>query len=230
MFQYVDDAAFQATGYTYGDERPVRAGDLGSTSGSFVQASADVSGLASSTVYHFRAVATNAQGTTNGADTTFRTAGPPVVVSESATNITDTSATLNASVNPVRLRHDLRVPVRRRRRLPGAAATTRRRACRARPSISARASIRRPRPRALTGLTPGTTYHFRVVATNAAGTTTGDDTTFKTLVSFLPVVGSFGSAGTGAGQFQIPLGVAVDQRGGKVYVADSANARVQKFN
>jgi hypothetical protein len=69
-----------------------------------------------------------------------------------------------------------------------------------------------------------------VVATNAAGTTTGDDTTFQTLLSFLVQGNSFGSAGSGAGQFQTPVGVAFQQSSGNVYVADSGNARVEKFD
>ena len=32
----------------------------------------------------------------------------------------------------------------------------------------------------VTGLSPGTTYHARVVATNSAGTTNGEDVTFTT--------------------------------------------------
>ena len=80
----------------------------------------------------------------------------------------------------------------------------------------------------LTGLTPGTTYHFRAVAANSAGTTDGADTTFQTLVAFMVQVGAFGAPGTIASQFQTPVGVAAF--GGKVYVADSANARVQRFN
>ena len=32
----------------------------------------------------------------------------------------------------------------------------------------------------LTGLLPGTTYHFRVIAANASGTAAGNDVTFKT--------------------------------------------------
>src|SRR5437868_12545172 len=32
----------------------------------------------------------------------------------------------------------------------------------------------------LTGLRPGTTYHYRVIATNASGTTVGEDRTFTT--------------------------------------------------
>ena len=46
---------------------------------------------------------------------------------------------------------------------------------------------------------------------------------------FLPL-GSFGSQGSGSGEFQTPVGVAVDQASGAVYVADSGNARVQKFS
>src|SRR5215468_4405374 len=46
---------------------------------------------------------------------------------------------------------------------------------------------------------------------------------------FLPL-SSFGSTGSGAGQFQAPVGVAVNQSTGDVYVADSGNARVQKFD
>ena len=43
-------------------------------------------------------------------------------------------------------------------------------------------------------------------------------------------LGQFGSQGSGSGQFQTPKGVAVDQATGDVYVADSGNARVQKFD
>ncbi len=49
----------------------------------------------------------------------------------------------------------------------------------------------------VTGLAPGTTYHFQVVASNSAGTTTGPDETFTTHLSFLIGAGSFGSSGYG---------------------------------
>ncbi len=38
----------------------------------------------------------------------------------------------------------------------------------------------------ISGLAPGTTYHFRAVATNASGTTAGPDTVFKTYEVFTP--------------------------------------------
>ena len=41
---------------------------------------------------------------------------------------------------------------------------------------------------------------------------------------------SIGTPGSGAGQFQSPIGVAVQQTNGDIYVADSANARIQKFD
>lgn len=38
-----------------------------------------------------------------------------------------------------------------------------------------------PVPKPVTGLTPGTTYHFRLVATNKNGISMGSDQTFTTL-------------------------------------------------
>jgi hypothetical protein len=43
-------------------------------------------------------------------------------------------------------------------------------------------------------------------------------------------MGSFGSSGTGDAQFSSPGGVAVDRATGDVYVADSGNARIEKFD
>jgi len=42
--------------------------------------------------------------------------------------------------------------------------------------------------------------------------------------------GSFGSEGSGAGQLNEPTGLAVDQSTGDVYVADTGNNRVDKFD
>jgi hypothetical protein len=65
-----------------------------------VNVSAPVTGLLPYTTYHFRVVATNVSGTTNGNDMTFITnAVPSSVTTIAATNIVSTDATLNGSVN-----------------------------------------------------------------------------------------------------------------------------------
>jgi DNA-binding beta-propeller fold protein YncE len=230
QFQYVDDADFQATGYTTATSVPCSPADLGS---SFTDqsASADVTGLTPDTTYHFRAVATSADGTANGADQTFLTlvAKAPTVVNESATNITDTGATLNATINPNGLDTTCQFQYVADTAFQATGYTTAT-SVPCSPADLGASFTAQSATASVTGLTPGTTYHFRVVATNADGTTTGADTTLQTLVSFLLQVGSFGSAGSGAGQFQSPVGVAVDQNNGRVYVADSGNARIQKFD
>src|SRR5205814_9847711 len=65
--------------------------------------SANISGLSASTTYHFRIVAVNNAGTVYGADRTFTTlsaTGAPVVITNPATNVTSSSATLNGTVDP----------------------------------------------------------------------------------------------------------------------------------
>lgn len=79
----------------------------------------------------------------------------------------------------------------------------------------------------LTGLEPGTTYHYRLVATNAEGTGYGEDRTFTTNAG--RVFGSsFGTPGTGNGQLAHPAGIAVGESG-EIWVVDQDNDRVQKF-
>ncbi|MBW8060449.1 MAG: hypothetical protein FVQ78_09035 [Solirubrobacterales bacterium] len=78
------------------------------------------------------------------------------------------------------------------------------------------------------GLEEGKTYHFRVVASNAEGTTHGEDETFTTCFSFCFSF-AFGEAGSGNGQFSFPSGIAADPEG-NVWVADSENNRVQEFS
>ena len=82
-FEYVDDADYNpsaADPYAAGAQVPAPPGtDIGS--GFNVGAeSVDVSGLSESTTYHFRVVAANSLGTTDGPDVTFTTFPLPTVV------------------------------------------------------------------------------------------------------------------------------------------------------
>jgi phosphodiesterase/alkaline phosphatase D-like protein len=123
-----------------------------------------ISGLTPGTTYYFRVVATNAAGTSNGTIVRFDTvAQPPTVATAAATSITGNSATLNGSVNPNGLAvSDYHFEYGTDSTLTTFSATSSQTlsAGFAEQSIAA----------SLSGLAPGTTYYFRVVATNPAGT------------------------------------------------------------
>jgi phage head maturation protease len=143
--------------------------------------SANIPGLAANTTYHFRIVATNTAGTNHGADRTFTTlsaTGPPVVITNPATLIASFSATLNGSVDP----HGLSTTVHFEYGTTtsyGSTTASQTKNGNTYQNISAN----------IPGLAASTTYHFRIVASNTAGTTHGADRTFTTLnATGLPVV------------------------------------------
>jgi hypothetical protein len=144
---------------------------------SAVAVSAAVGGLSPNTTYHFRVTATNAGGTSKGEDKTFATLppNPPTVATGAATSLTRTLATLNGTVNPngstvsdchfdygPTSSYGSTAPCAT---LPGSGES----------AVAAVAS--------LGNLSPNTTYHFRLSATNAGGTSTGSDQTFTTLTA-----------------------------------------------
>src|SRR5437763_861510 len=81
----------------YGQQTPVTSAGSGS-SGKTV--TANLTGLSPGNVYHFRITATNASGTTVGADEAFTTPGPANVSTGGATSVTTSSAIVNGVVNP----------------------------------------------------------------------------------------------------------------------------------
>ncbi len=65
-----------------------------------------------------------------------------------------------------------------------------------------------PVSQALTGLLPGTEYHYALVASSAAGTFTGPDETFTTAGIPAPAVGTGASVGVGVGEATLTGSVA----------------------
>ena len=136
---------------------------------------ADLTGLAPSTQYFYRCVATNFAGVSQGMGQAFTTlAGTPTVApavtTSDASGMSTTRATLHGTVNP-----------------NGAAtayefeygATTVYGASTGATSVgsgSADVGVSED----LSALSPATTYHYRLVATSVAGTTRGDDHSFTT--------------------------------------------------
>ena len=97
-------------------------------------------------------------------------ASPPAVSGESATAIGDNGATVSASVTPAGQETTYAFEYGTDTHYAGQT-----------PVQSAGAGTQPVTATAqLTGLRPGTLYHYRVLATNAGGTTAGPDATFKT--------------------------------------------------
>ena len=138
----------------------------------FQAVGANVTGLTANTLYHFRVVASNGAGTTMGSDRTFTTltpTGPPVVITNGATNVTTSSGALNGSLDP----HGLTTTVFFQYGTTTSYGS-------ATPMQSQTGNTYRNITANINGLTPHTTYHFRMVATNAGGTRMGSDRIFTT--------------------------------------------------
>jgi hypothetical protein len=129
--------------------------------------------------YDFRIVAKNSNGTTNGSNEAFTTSGPKVPLAETlgASAVTETGgfagATLNGVVNPngvetkYYFQYGTTISYGKETAAVSAGAGT--------------ANLNESK--AITGLTAKTTYHFRIVATNANGTTDGPDETLYSAVA-----------------------------------------------
>jgi outer membrane protein assembly factor BamB len=132
--------------------------------------SANITGLAASTTYHFRIVANNSSGTRYGSDSTFTTlsaTGAPVVATNQANSIASSSARLKGTVDP----HGLTTSVYFQYGTTTSYAQTT-------ASQTKIGDTYQNVSADITGLTAGTTYHFRIAATNSVGTRYGLDRTF----------------------------------------------------
>jgi hypothetical protein len=165
VFEYGPDTNY---GQTAPCEQP-GAAEVG-TGGADVPVHADVTGLTPRTVYHYRLIASNVNGTTTGDDRSFFTVTAPLVEAQSAASTNSIEAQLVAMVDAAGLPTTYKVefgPTNAYGQVTVAADLGS-----SQTPVSA--------PARITGLAPNTTYHFRYVATNALGTTDGVDTTFTT--------------------------------------------------
>ena len=139
-----------------------------SSTGSF---SAVTPGLTPDTTYHFRACASNSEGTVCGSDMTFKTGEdtyPPGVTTADASSITTSSAALNGNLDSTGgLACQVWFEYGITESYVSATSPV---------SKSSTGSFSAVTP----GLTPDTTYHFRACASNSEGTVCGSDMTFKT--------------------------------------------------
>jgi hypothetical protein len=133
--------------------------------------SSPISGLAPG-VYHYRLVVSNFVGGAQGADRQFTAASAPSAVTGSASAVTNSTATLNASVNPNGATVSECVFQYGTTTAYGSSAP-----CSSLPgSGGSPVAVSAP----ITTLAPSTGYHFRIVAASAEGTSAGADQTFTT--------------------------------------------------
>ena len=170
--------AFQyGTTTAYGQQSALTSAGSGTAD---VPVRADLAGLTSGTTYHYRVIATNATGTTVGADRTFQTTGtaPPPPTAPSATTggavVNGASATLSGSVTPngvdTSYYFEFGTTANYGQQTPPQGAG----------SGSGAVSVSGTLP----GLAANTTYHYRLVAVGPNGAfAIGADSTFSTAVA-----------------------------------------------
>jgi phosphodiesterase/alkaline phosphatase D-like protein len=150
---------------------------------------ADLAGLTPGTTYHYRVIATNADGTTVGADRTFRTTGtaPPPPPAPTATtgsaDVNGASATLSGSVNPNGVSTSYYFEF----------GTTAAYGQQTPPQSAGSGSSAVSVSGSLSGLAANTTYHYRLVAAGPNGAfAIGADRTFTTAGAASTRLGLFG--------------------------------------
>jgi len=157
---------------TYGTKLPCTPDPASSNFKVPTDVTATITGLSPGTLDHYRLVVSNSAGATSqGVDETFITTQPPAIDGLASANLTETSADLNAQVNPNGLPTTYHFEY-------GPAASYGQVAPVPDGTLSASNSDQTISVH-LDNLTPHLVYHYRLVATNADGTTVSEDQTFN---------------------------------------------------
>jgi sugar lactone lactonase YvrE len=166
-FEYVDDATFEASGFAAATSQACAESLESIGSGSApVAVHADVSGL-NPGKYHYRLTAENKYGATLGQVRAF---GPVVVTTKPASPVLFTEATLRAAIDPDGLPTAYHFEYGESEAYGHSTPAGEIAASEGPVDVSA----------AIFSLTPGATYHFRIVASNSLGGFTGPDQTLTT--------------------------------------------------
>jgi hypothetical protein len=164
--EYVSEAAFLASGYADASSTPEVS--LGKKFAE-VPVSVELSGLEPGGLYHYRVVASNAEGLESSPDQTVEAVPPALIDGPWVADVSSTSATFAAEIDPLGLSTEYRIEYG----LTSAYGET----------LTGNVgegegyvpvSVRRQ------DLTPDTVYHYRVVVHNEVGVYAGPDHSFMT--------------------------------------------------
>jgi hypothetical protein len=131
-----------------------------------------VSGLQHNVPYHWRVVVKTTNGTVDGGDHEFTIPYDVEAREERASNISFSEATLSGEVNPVGVEAHYYFEYGTTEAYGSKTAEA---------GAGSGSTFAEVTPAVVTGLEPGTLYHFRIVASSARGTTVGEDKEFETL-------------------------------------------------
>ena len=153
----------------YGGQTPSRSAGAGTKT---LSVSDKITGLTPGTVYHFKIGATSSGGSAAGSDRTFKTTGhpPASVVTGAPSSVGQTTATPTGTINPEGAttswysQYGLTTAY-------GAQTST---------QTLAPANTPLPVSASLTGLSPATLFHYRLVAVHSNVVSVGSDETFFT--------------------------------------------------
>jgi sugar lactone lactonase YvrE len=180
-FEYTDEATFQAQGYTAAS---TIACDRATPISSATAVTASPTGLDPGTTYHFRLLAANANGEIHGEDQTFTTEPAVNLTIAEANPISATTATLNGHVdsNGGGDITDCHFEYTDEASFQSNGFTGAQSApCTPAAPISSPTDVSAE----IAGLSAATTYHVRLLATNADGTTATGDQPFTTIAAVL---------------------------------------------
>jgi hypothetical protein len=170
---YNGDASVTARGMCWSTSHNPSLADLWSVNGSGIGPfTSNITSLNPGTLYYVKAYATNSYGTGYGNEVTFTTLNPPNAATTLPSLITTVRANLNGIVNAknnstvVTFEYGLTMGY-------GSSKTA--------DQSPVAGNSDTPASVTLTGLTPGTTYHYRIKAVSSQGTTYGDDVQFSTV-------------------------------------------------
>jgi DNA-binding beta-propeller fold protein YncE len=166
------------TSASYGSTSPAPPGTDAGTASTSVPAQTTLSGLVANTTYHYRLVAVDAFGATDGEDRELTTAGAPQIRAESAEvessrKAGQTTAALEGQIDPgdreasyhfeygTTTAYGTKIPI------PDG-------------TLAAGEEFQSVPTAILSGLKLGSTYHYRLVASNEYGTVDGPDREFQT--------------------------------------------------
>jgi len=175
-----------------------------------------VVGLKCGQTYHYRAMATNPSGSVDGGDLSFTTRACPVQPLPSLGPVSyvagQTQATVRAEVNP----NGLTTTIRADYGLSASYGKTTPLTSAGSGSVAVVASISLP------GLSCGSTYHYRLVATNTTGTTTGADQTLATAACTALGVSSITPTNVGVTSATVAAKLSIADQRAEVYFEVSA--------